>query len=85
MIAVRKKAGAPLDAPPWRLHTPIHERRDRRHRHRQDPTAAQRATYERLMAVNERGLTPSALERHKRAWKKLAESLAARGCTLADL
>lgn len=48
------------------------------------PTAAQRATYERLMAVNERGLTPSALERHKRAWKKLAESLA-RGCTLADL
>lgn len=48
-------------------------------------TAAQRATYERLMAVNERGLTPSALERHKRAWKKLAESLAARGCTLADL
>lgn len=40
---------------------------------------------ERLMAVNERGLTPSALERHKRAWKKLAESLAARGCTLADL
>jgi hypothetical protein len=37
------------------------------------------------MAVNERGLTPSALERHKRAWKKLAESLAARGCTLADL
>lgn len=49
------------------------------------PTAAQRAAYERLMAVNERGLTPSALERHKRAWKKLAESLAARGCTLADL
>lgn len=49
------------------------------------PTAAQRATYESLMAVNERGLTPSALERHKRAWKKLEAALAARGCTLVDL
>lgn len=49
------------------------------------PTATQRAKYEALMAVNERGLTPSALERHKRAWKKLEAALAARGCTLVDL
>ena len=49
------------------------------------PTATQRAKYEALMAVNERGLSPSALERHKRAWKTLAEQLAKRGLTLADL
>lgn len=49
------------------------------------PTATQRAKYEALMLVNERGLSPSALERHKRAWKTLEESLAKRGCTLADL
>lgn len=49
------------------------------------PTAAMVKRYNDLMSVNERGLTPSALERHKRAWKTLAEQCAKRGLTLTDL
>lgn len=49
------------------------------------PTSAQIARYQALMGVNERGLSPRALERHKRAWKALEAQLAARGLSLADL
>jgi hypothetical protein len=52
---------------------------------RKSPTAAQRKRYEDLMGANERGMTPSALERHKRAWKALEQSLTARGLRLTDL